>query len=143
MASYVKTYFESPPPPMAHGERKRRRGKYFNLNISKTIMSVIRTRSCAHQGVRKGCFSENLACFVFLKYPFWDEKSLLDEKKVLFKTYKDFLFAKYGNSNVLIDLAQLQVFNEASLGLIIRYDPVLRLERRWGIWDYKEFDISN
>ena len=70
-------------------------------------------------------------------------KSLLDQKKVLFKTYKDFLFAKYGNSNVLIDLAQLQVFNEASLGLIIRYDPVLRLERRWGIWDYKEFDISN
>ena len=26
----------------------------------------------AYQGVRKFCFSGNLACFVFLKYPFWD-----------------------------------------------------------------------
>lgn len=46
-------------------------------------------------------------------------------------------FTKYGNSNVLIDLAQLQVFSEASLGLIIQYDPVLRLERRL------DYDISN
>ena len=28
--------------------------------------------ACTYQGVRKFCFSENLACFVFLKYPFWD-----------------------------------------------------------------------
>ena len=29
-------------------------------------------RQCAYQGVRNVCFPENLACFVFLKHPFWD-----------------------------------------------------------------------
>ena len=29
-------------------------------------------RTCAYQGVRNLCFSEKLACFVFLKHPFWD-----------------------------------------------------------------------
>ena len=29
-------------------------------------------RTCAYQGVRIVHFSENLACFVFLKHPFWD-----------------------------------------------------------------------
>ena len=28
--------------------------------------------TCAYQGVRNFHFSENLACFVFLKHPFWD-----------------------------------------------------------------------
>ena len=32
----------------------------------------MRTRICAYQAVRNICFSENLACFVFLKHPFWD-----------------------------------------------------------------------
>ena len=31
---------------------------------------LIRTRTCAYQGVRNVRFSENLACFVFLKHPF-------------------------------------------------------------------------
>ena len=40
----------------------------------KTIMSnsLIRTRTWAYQGVRDVRFSENLTCFVFLKYPFLD-----------------------------------------------------------------------
>ena len=29
-------------------------------------------RKCAYQGVKNVRFSENLACFVFSKYPFWD-----------------------------------------------------------------------
>ena len=33
---------------------------------------LIRTRTCAFQAVRNVCFSENLACFVFLQHPFWD-----------------------------------------------------------------------
>ena len=33
---------------------------------------LIRTRTCAYQGVRNVCFSKNLACLVFLKHPFWD-----------------------------------------------------------------------
>ena len=30
------------------------------------------TRTCVYQGVRNARFSENLACFVLLKHPFWD-----------------------------------------------------------------------
>ena len=41
----------------------------FSKNIS---YPLIRTRMCAYQGVRNVCFSENLACFVFVKHPFWD-----------------------------------------------------------------------
>ena len=39
----------------------------------KTIISypLIRTLTCAYQGVRNNRFSENLACFVFLKRLFW------------------------------------------------------------------------
>ena len=33
---------------------------------------MICTRTCAYQGVRKVCFSENLPWFVFLEHPFWD-----------------------------------------------------------------------
>ena len=32
----------------------------------------MRTRTCAYQEVRNSRFSENLACFVFLKHQFWD-----------------------------------------------------------------------
>ena len=33
---------------------------------------LIRSRTCAYHRVRNVHFSENLACFVFLKNPFWD-----------------------------------------------------------------------
>ena len=33
---------------------------------------LIHTCTCAYQEVWNVCFSENLACFVFLKHPFWD-----------------------------------------------------------------------
>ena len=42
---------------------------FRKMNISNPL---IRTRTCAYQGVRNVRFSENLACFVFLKHPFWD-----------------------------------------------------------------------
>ena len=32
----------------------------------------IRARTCAYQGVKNAGFSENSACFVFLKNSFWD-----------------------------------------------------------------------
>ena len=28
--------------------------------------------TCEYQQLRNVCFSENLACFVFVKHPFWD-----------------------------------------------------------------------
>ena len=36
------------------------------------IPPPIRTYTCAYQDVRNVRFSENLACFVFLKHSFWD-----------------------------------------------------------------------
>ena len=36
----------------------------------KTNISDPLTRTCAYQEVRNVRFSENLACFVYLKYPF-------------------------------------------------------------------------
>ena len=33
---------------------------------------LTRTRTCSYEVVRNVCFSENLTCFVFLKYQFWD-----------------------------------------------------------------------
>ena len=45
-----------------------------HLIFRKTNISylLLRRRTCAYQGVRNVGFSENLACFVFLKHPFWD-----------------------------------------------------------------------
>ena len=39
---------------------------------TKISYPLIRTRTCAYQRLRNCGFSENLACFVFLKHPFWD-----------------------------------------------------------------------
>ena len=36
------------------------------------LIPLIRTHTCAYQGIRDVRFSENLSCFVFLKHPFWD-----------------------------------------------------------------------
>ena len=41
-------------------------------------------RTCAYQGVRNVCFSENLAYFVFLKHPFWDSPFCLITDKITF-----------------------------------------------------------
>ena len=45
---------------------------------------LIRTRTCGYQGVRNVCFSENLACFVFLKHPFWDSPFCLMTDEIVF-----------------------------------------------------------
>ena len=46
--------------------------KQAKPNFPKNDISypLIRTRTCAYQGVRNVCFSENLRCSVFLKHPF-------------------------------------------------------------------------
>ena len=36
------------------------------------VSQIFRNFTCAYQGVRNVRFSGNLACFVFLKHPFWD-----------------------------------------------------------------------
>ena len=58
---------------------------------------LIRTRTCGYQGVRNVRFSENLACFVFFKHPFWDspfclitDELLILSIRSLFHTSKTF-----------------------------------------------------
>ena len=47
--------------------------KHVKLSKRRTFLTLlIRTRTCAYQGVRNVRFSEILACFVFLKHLFWD-----------------------------------------------------------------------
>ena len=46
---------------------------------------LIRTRTCAYQGVRNVCFSENLAGSVFLKHPFWDSPFCLITNELVAK----------------------------------------------------------
>ena len=43
-----------------------------NFPRNKHPYPLMRTHTCAHQGVGNVCFSENLASFVFLWPPFWD-----------------------------------------------------------------------
>ena len=50
-------------------------GHWANMGNKTHASSVIRQkgeRTCAYQRVRNIRFSENLACFVFLKHPFSD-----------------------------------------------------------------------
>ena len=55
-------------------QENKARQIFQKTNIS---YPLIRTRTCAYQGVRNVRFSENLACFVFLKHPFWDSSFCL------------------------------------------------------------------
>ena len=49
-------------------QKKKARQIFRKTNI---FYPLIRTSTCAHQGVKNVRFTENLACF-FLKHPFWD-----------------------------------------------------------------------
>ena len=55
-------------------QEKNARQIFRKIKISYPLIS---TRTCAYQGVRNVNFSENLACFVFLKQPFWDSSFCL------------------------------------------------------------------
>ena len=43
----------------------------FNIT-GELLCSRSKQRTCAYQGVRNVCFSENFACFIFLLPPSWD-----------------------------------------------------------------------
>ena len=48
-------------------QENKARQIFRKTNIS---YPLIRTRTCAYQGIRNVRFSENLVCFIFLKHPF-------------------------------------------------------------------------
>ena len=50
-------------------QENKARQIFLKTNISYHLIS---TRKSARQGIRNVRFSENLACFVFLKHLFWD-----------------------------------------------------------------------
>ena len=50
--------------------------------------SLLHTRTCAKQGVRIFFFSEDLACFLFLKHPFWDSSFYLIIDDIIVRTGK-------------------------------------------------------
>ena len=59
------------------------------------VYSILIFRRCAYQGVRNVHFSENLACFVFLKHPFWDSPFCLITGELLEVCQELQLFWRY------------------------------------------------
>ena len=71
-------------------QENKARQIFRKTNISYLL---IRTRTCAYQGVRNVRFSENLACFVFLKHPFWDSPfCLITDELNIFTKYSEISF---------------------------------------------------
>ena len=70
-------------------------------NFRKTNISypLIRTRTCAYQGVRNVCFSEILACFAFLKHPFLDSPFYLITDDFQYVMHKP-IFIFFTNHNL-------------------------------------------
>ena len=67
--------------------------------LRKTNISyhLIRTRTCTYQEVKNVRFSEILACFVFLKHPFWDSHFCLitDDISVIQYQFAVLIFNNY------------------------------------------------
>ena len=62
---------------------------FWKTNISYPLIPI---RKCAYQAVRNVRFSENLACLVFLKHPFWDSPfCLISDELCRFEHFQNFL----------------------------------------------------
>ena len=61
---------------------------------------LIRTRTCACQGIRNVCFSENLTCFVFLTHPFWDSPFCLITHNCVYLKITDINYYKTKSSSI-------------------------------------------
>ena len=74
-------------------QENKARQIFWKTNISYPLKS---TDTCGYQGVRNVRFSENLACFVFLKHPFWDSPFCLITNEftvnLLKKNLRDYSF---------------------------------------------------
>ena len=91
--------------------------RVFELNkalqiFRKTDISypLIRTRTCAYQGIRNFHFSENLECFDFLKHPFWDSLFCLITKDLLLN------MLEYENENLLNNCFRSRYEHRISIG---------------------------
>ena len=67
----------------------RQKGESQN-GCFKKKSTLKRTRTCTYQIVRNTSFSENFACFVFLKHPFWESSFCLitDNVREIAKTWE-------------------------------------------------------
>ena len=83
---------------------------FWKTNIS---YPLTRTRTCVYQGVRNVYFSENLACFVFLKHPFWDSLFCLTTDEIcLYFAWKLFQWHVRFNWCNIRYLCSLQYINK-------------------------------
>ena len=73
--------------PVIKQKGKSQKGCFKNTKHDKfSEKRTFLTLWCAYQGVRNVRFSKNLACFVFLKHPFWDLCVCLITDEVSFLT---------------------------------------------------------
>ena len=64
---------------------------------------LIRTRTCVYPGVRNVRFSENLACFVFLKHPFRDSPFCVITDDFFPQEAIEVIFQNYWNTLLLVN----------------------------------------
>ena len=63
-------------------QKRESQTKTSNFPKNEHFLPPDSTRTCAYQGVRNACFSENLMGFVFLKHPFSDSPFCLITDKL-------------------------------------------------------------
>ena len=112
---------------------------FRKTNVS---LSLIRTRTCAYQGVRNVPFSENLLSFVFLKDPFWDSPFCLitDELKI------NEVLRTQNCINILQIICSIRGSNSSALFLIKHHFFVLSAMRKKPtyklVMDYYDFGLA-
>ena len=132
------------------------------LSSPHRFIALLCIRTCAHQGVRNVRLSENLACFVFLKQPFWDlpfclvmdhisvflgtdfsffgqKKDLSGDNSYLFRTI--FALCLVCLCNWLISLTLCKLFSRSVLFVTLRV--VFYVNPRLKYWSIYKFSISS
>ena len=94
-------------------EENKARQIFWKTNIPDSLICA-----CAYQGVRNVRFSENLACFVFLKHPFWDSPFCLITNNMYITVRCAIWYQLYSFKNVksthggVLLLVKLQAFSK-------------------------------
>ena len=62
-----------------------------------------KTSTCAYQGVRNIRFSENLACFVFLKHPFWYSPFCFITDEIVNLNFQELSYSQWVQNTIFPD----------------------------------------
>ena len=95
------------------------------LNFPKNEHFLPPIRTCAYQGVRNVRFSEILACFLFLKHPFWDLSFCIitDDINDL-NAFDDTIFCLYRTTCTCALRVEQQILNWTNLDCVIADDCI-------------------